>query len=396
MIVAVAAAALVVACALVIALGMVNARRLAAVRGEEEARRLAAAADEQAAEAELRSSRLEQVLGSIPSGVVIVDERGEVVLRNAVAEEYASARHSEALVSAELEELVSEAMAGRQGSRIVELFGPPRRTLVVRALPLRSELGVGALGIIEDISELRHLEAVRRDFVANISHELRTPVGALGLLAETLVTEEDPHVTARLASRIGVEAFRVSRTIDELLELSRVESGEVADRSAVPVGVVLAEAIERIRPAADQLGMVIRASEPSPHLAVLGDRLQLVSAVYNLLDNAVKYSEASSEVEVRAGADGTQVSIAVEDQGMGIPARDIDRVFERFYRVDQGRSRDSGGTGLGLAIVRHVVGNHGGEVRVESRLGEGSTFTLLLPLAGRAEAETSVEGGLDG
>ncbi len=395
MIVAVAASALVAVCALA-ALVVVNGRRSAAAREQEEARRLVTASQARAAEAEIHGSRLAQALDSIPSGVVVVDETGAVVLRNAVAQDFASARHSEALVGAELDELVSDAMRSRRGSRTIDLFGPPRRTLVLTALPLPSERGVGALGIIEDISELRHLEAVRRDFVANISHELRTPVGALGLLAETLVSEDDPEVAARLATRIGVEAFRVSRTIDELLELSRMESGEVPDRSAVPVEQVLQEAVERIRPAADQLGTAIRLGEVPVRLAVLGDRLQLVSAVYNLLDNAVKYSDGSSVVEVRVADEGASVSIAVEDHGIGIPARDIDRVFERFYRVDQGRSRDTGGTGLGLAIVRHVVGNHEGEVRVDSRLGEGSTFTLVLPQATGIATEERAEGETGG
>jgi two-component system sensor histidine kinase SenX3 len=201
------------------------------------------------------------------------------------------------------------------------------------------------------------------------------------LLAETFLNEDDPDITQRLAERIVQESFRVGRTIEDLLELSRIESGELPRREPVPVHLVVAEAIERIRPAAEQAGIDLVIREPARLLAVIGDRRQLVSAIYNLLDNAVKYSDEGSSVDVFARTDGSEVSISVRDHGIGIPARDLERVFERFYRVDQARSRQTGGTGLGLAIVRHVVQNHDGSVRVESRPGEGSTFTLCLPAA---------------
>src|SRR5205085_3179217 len=266
----------------------------------------------------------------------------------------------------------------------LDLFGPPRRTLVVTATALDDERRtVGALAIIDDVSERRRLEAVRRDFVANISHELKTPIGALGLLAETLLAEDDPDVSRRLAERMLTEAFRVGRTIDDLLALSRIEAEEAPTREPVPVHLVVAEAVERMRPAAEQQGIDVHVAEARRNITMLGDRRQLVSAIYNLLDNAVKYSESGSTVDVRVSvsADGTRVAIDVEDHGIGIPTRDHERIFERFYRVDRGRSRDTGGTGLGLAIVRHVARAHGGEVSVHSREGEGSTFTLYMPLA---------------
>jgi two-component system, OmpR family, sensor histidine kinase SenX3 len=326
-------------------------------------------------------SRLERALDAIPQGVVIADEQGGLVFRNEVAEAFSTARHADALVQAAVDELIESATKGEVGHRVLDLFGPPRRTLVITVTPLPSVHGLGALAVIEDISERRRLEAIRRDFVANISHELKTPVGALGLLAETLALEDDPEVRQRLADRIESEAQRVGRTIDDLLELSRIESGEMPHREPVPVHLVLAEAAERIRPAAEQAEIGVVVHEPSRRLAVFGDRRQLVSAVYNLLDNAVKYSDPGATVDVRATTNGREVDIAVQDRGIGIPAGDLERVFERFYRVDQARSRQTGGTGLGLAIVRHVVNNHEGSARVESRLGEGSTFTLCLPTA---------------
>ncbi|MCU0267350.1 MAG: ATP-binding protein [Acidimicrobiales bacterium] len=326
-------------------------------------------------------ARLEQALEAIPQGVVIAADDGAVLYRNHGAQAYVDARHAEALVEAAVTEQLARARRGRADTQVLDLYGPPRRTLVVSSVPMPTAGRVGALAVIEDITERRRLEEVRRDFVANISHELKSPIGALSLLAETLVDEEDLDVTRRLAERLQAEAARVGRTVDDLLELSRIESSELPTSDLVPVHLVVAEAVSRIRPAAEQAGIDLEVQEPNRRLAVLGDRRQLISALYNLLENAVKYSEPASSVEVRATTDGTVVEIAVVDHGIGIPARDLERVFERFYRVDQARSRKTGGTGLGLAIVRHVANNHRGEVTVSSRLGEGSTFALRLPTA---------------
>ncbi|MGK2949995.1 MAG: sensor histidine kinase, partial [Acidimicrobiales bacterium] len=293
----------------------------------------------------------------------------------------------------ELAELASSDPTIDIAPRTVDLFGPPRRTVVLSALRLQ-EAGrpLGVLVVIDDVTDRRRLEAVRRDFVANISHELKTPVGALGLLAETLLAEDDPAVAQRLAGRLLTEAFRVGRTIDDLLELSRIEADEHGGRDDVPVHLFIAEAVDRMRPGAEQKDISIEVDEPTTRLKVAGDRRQLVSAVYNLLDNAVKYSDEGSTVRVRARTDGRRVAISVEDHGIGIPRRDLERVFERFYRVDRARSRETGGTGLGLAIVRHVANNHAGEVEVDSREGEGSTFTLRLPVGSGPVAVTSEAG----
>ena len=344
-------------------------------------------------DASVAEARLAHALEAIPQGVVIADESGTVTYRNAAATAFSSARHGEAIVAAAVGELLDEAIGGKVGKRTLDLFGPPRRTLLLSAVPLDDHRRtVGALVIIDDVSERRRLEAVRRDFVANISHELKTPVGALGLLAETLLGEDDDAVSRRLAERMLHEAFRVGRTIDDLLELSRIEAEEAPTREPVPVHLVLAEAVERIRPAAEQQGIAIRVVEPRKSLTIVGDRRQFVSALYNLLDNAVKYSDRGSPVEVRVAvaSDGGRVAVDVKDHGIGIPARDIERIFERFYRVDRARSRETGGTGLGLAIVRHVASNHAGEVRVASQEGEGSTFTLVLP-AGPGALQSSAD-----
>ena len=273
--------------------------------------------------------------------------------------------------------------APRRKGRL-ELYGPPRRTIVVRTQSIdNGQRALGMIAVIDDVSERRRLEEVRRDFVANVSHELKTPMGAIGLLAETLLEETEPEIANRLADRIHTEAFRISRIIDDLLDLSRIESEEAPPREPVLVNLVMAEAAERVRAAADQRNVEVKLEEPSPPVAVLGDRRQLTSAVYNLLENAVKFSYEGGIVHLSGSVEDNDVTIAVADRGIGIPARDLERIFERFYRVDHGRSRSTGGTGLGLSIVRHVAQNHRGRVDVESREGEGTTFTLHLPLQGR-------------
>jgi two-component system sensor histidine kinase SenX3 len=340
-----------------------------------------------AVDAASRATALHAALDATPLGVIIGDRTGAVIYRNPAAALFLDARHGEALVEVAIRELIGDAVRGERTSRSLELFGPPRRVLEVQAVPLGDQTtGPGGLIVVEDVSDRHRLEAVRRDFVANISHELKTPVGALGLLAETLLGEDDPEVTQPLAERMVVEAFRVNRTLDDLLELSRIEAGEASVRQPVLVEQVLEGAADRIRPAATLRSIEV-VVEPGPAgLTVLGDRRQLVSAVFNLLDNAVKYSEPDRTVTLRSSAltapDGSAwAELAVVDQGMGIPASDLERVFERFYRVDRARSRGTGGTGLGLAIVRHVAGNHHGEVSVESQEGVGSTFRLRLPAA---------------
>ena len=338
-------------------------------------------------------NRLAWALGAIANGVVIFDDRGGIVYRNDPAASFLAARHSDALVEEAITTMATDALQGRPAERELELFGPPRRVLNVRAVPLESATRPsGVLVVVEDTSERRRLENVRRDFVANISHELKTPVGALALLAETLLDEDDPVVAKRLVERLTTEAFRVGNTIDDLLELSRLEVATGLATDEVPVSSFLAAATDRVLPAAEQRAIEIAVEEPPARLAVVGDRRQLVSAVTNLLDNAVKYSEPGSSIDVRARTDGAWVDVTVRDHGIGIPRRDLERIFERFYRVDRARSRETGGTGLGLAIVRHVASNHRGEVRVESREGVGSTFTLRLPARSGPVAATKEAG----
>ena len=340
------------------------------------------------ADAAVASLRLIRALDAIPQGVVICDEHGEVVFENEVGGGFSRARHGDALVAAAIDDLLAVATAGSAASRTIELYGPPRRTLVIDAYPLASRSVTtpgGALAVIADVSERRRLEQVRRDFVANISHELKTPVGALALLAETLLDADDDRDRDRLAHRMLDEAHRVGNTIDDLLSLSRIEADQATEWDEVELGTVIAEAAARAASAAEQRAISIeRPTTPIP--SVRGDSRQLVSALFNLLDNAVKYSDPGSVVTVAVRRIGNWVELSVADNGPGIPERDRERIFERFYRVDRARSRETGGTGLGLAIVRHVATNHGGVVTVDSLEGEGSKFTLRLPASPAGEA----------
>nr|WP_208407037.1 ATP-binding protein [Amycolatopsis granulosa] len=232
-----------------------------------------------------------------------------------------------------------------------------------------------------DHSEAARLEAVRRDFVANVSHELKTPVGAIALLAEAVLdAAEDVTEVRRFGGKILHESTRLGTLVSELIALSRLQGAErLPDLNVVEVDAVVREALGRTRLSAESREIQITTDEPSG-LLIEGDRTLLVTALSNLLDNAVNYSQPGSPVTISRRLSGGMVEIAVTDRGIGIAEEDQQRVFERFYRADKARSRATGGTGLGLAIVKHVAANHGGDVKLWSRPGTGSTFTLRIPM----------------
>ena len=329
-----------------------------------------------ASEARSGQALMEQALAAVPQGVVVGDDQAAVVFQNAPAAELLRGAPARDAVRA----LLEKAADGVSDTVTVDLDGPPAKTLHLMSQPLHDEQRtLGGVVVIDDHSQRNRHESARREFVDNIGQELKRPVGALGLLAETLAAEKDPVVVARLSRRLHNEAQRVSRVVDDLTLLSRMDADEHPAPEPVAVHLIVAQAAERVRAAAQEKDMTVNFGEPAQRLTVLGDRRQLVAAVYNLLDNAVKYSPARSVVEVRGRPDGDRVELSVRDSGIGIPEEDLEHIFERFYRVDSARSKNLGGTGLGLAIVRHVVGNHRGEVRVESHEGKGSTFVLRLP-----------------
>ena len=338
----------------------------------------AVAATDQAsfAASQVRADRLQAALDAMPYGLIVADQLGQVLVRNHASDRAGADAHNEVLVQAAVQYNLRSAIRGEERSQTVELYGPPRRVVVVRAQPLGSD---GAMVTIEDVTERARLDAVRTDFVANISHELKTPIGALAVLAETLIEETDPSVISRLADRTVNEAHRVAKIIDDLLELSRIELSGDLIVSPCDVALLVVEAASRNSFAAKQNQVSVTASEIPRGLSVNADHAQLASALGNLVDNAVKYSDTGATVDVFAYPDQLGVTFVVADSGIGIPFHDLDRIFERFYRVDRARSRGTGGTGLGLSIVRHVANNHGGTITVESHEGEGSTFRLYIP-----------------
>ena len=329
----------------------------------------------------------ESALAGAGFGMLVVDVRGDITFANPIARQYIGARHGSAVAEARIRDLLGEvARTGSEQSLALELYTPNRRYLGLHALPLDGEDGADGQGVVlylEDLSERRRVESMRRDFVANASHELKTPLGALRVLAETLAGTEDEEVRERLSGRVQDESVRLSRLVDDILNLALVE-GAASDLSRVSIEEVIDEALRDVALLSKSKGIDVRTAVEDNGLAVAGDRTQLVSAFSNLLENAIKYTavgrrEDDIPVLVRASRDNGEVVIVFEDHGIGIPEQHQHRVFERFYRVDRARSRATGGTGLGLSIVRHVVENHGGKIDLVSAPGVGSRFIVRLP-----------------
>ena len=327
-------------------------------------------------------------LDALPSGVVIADADGTILFKNAAARSISGVRHVDVLVDEAVDAMVRSAVKSESQHRRFDTAGSPSRSFDIRTKKINNDRIVAT---VEDVTEQSRIDTVRTDFVANLSHELKTPIGGIAALADTMIGETDPQVIERLTARIVDESYRLSRIVDDLLDLSRIEFGGADDWEPVTVSDVINEVVARAQHEAVRTGVSIEAKN-QPGVRVLGDRMQLVSALQNLVFNAIKYSGDGKKVIVDVQATTELVSIAVIDQGIGIAAKDHQRVFERFYRVDRARSRTTGGSGLGLSIVRHVVSNHGGTVSVVSEEGRGSTFTVVLPREMSSAVEPAVVG----
>ncbi|WP_312881356.1 sensor histidine kinase [Actinomadura alba] len=324
------------------------------------------------------------VLSVLSSSAVVVDAEDRVLRASSAARAFGMVSGDRLVV----DELLAMARLVRRDGEIREIeiqLGSTRgrrdgRWFAVRVAPLGTHGLV--LVLAEDLTEMRRVEAIRRDFVANVSHELKTPVGALSLLAETVEgAADDPEAVRRFASRMQQESVRLTNLVHDLITLARVQGDEpLPQLKPVRLDEVAAEAMDRCRLKAGAKNIEL-AIGGCDGLEVRGDDELLVTALRNLVDNAVAYSPENTRVVIATRrADPGHVEVSVTDQGIGIPDADLERIFERFYRVDPARSRQTGGTGLGLAIVKHVATKHGGEVSVWSREGSGSTFTLRLPL----------------
>ncbi|MDJ0953544.1 MAG: ATP-binding protein [Acidimicrobiia bacterium] len=343
------------------------------------------------------AERLEAALEVSHVGIVIVDEDGTEVFANQAATSYATGRAGDAVVGIRLRELLVEvADTGVPQEQQIEVFTPSQRTIRLRAMPLLiGDRPAGTIAFTDDLTPASRVDTIRRDFVANASHELKTPLGALRLLAEALVTTTDRDAQMSLSERIQSEATRMTRLVEDILDLSLIEEHQSV-RGVVDLCDVVDDSLRQAQLASEALGVPIEVKCES--VEVLGDHRRLVSAVANLLENAITYTSAKGAesiepVSVRGFRDEQKAIIEVEDHGIGIAARHQTRIFERFYRVDKGRSRASGGTGLGLAIVRHVVQNHWGDVEVESVPGRGSTFRITLPARESESAERTDSRG---
>ncbi|GAB2974830.1 sensor histidine kinase [Nocardioides montaniterrae] len=319
------------------------------------------------------------VLSVLRSSAVLVDERDAVVKASAPA--YAMGLVSGTqLQFGVLADLIGEVRRDGQ-IRETELLVPrrsgPDRHVTARVAPLGSRL---VLALVEDRTRERQVEAIRRDFVANVSHELKTPVGAIRLLAEAVQdATDDPDAVRNFAHRMINEGDRLSRLIQQIIELSRLQGDDPVDSpETVSIDEVIASAVDASTTNAGGKDIELIA-EGEHGLKVLGREKLVVAAISNLVANAVAYSDPGSRVVVTRQSVADGVEISVIDQGIGIPEDEVKRIFERFYRVDPARHRSTGGTGLGLSIVKHVAATHGGDVRVWSAPGHGSTFTLTLP-----------------
>jgi two-component system phosphate regulon sensor histidine kinase PhoR len=350
--------------------------------------------------------RLNAILGSMTEGVLVLDARQRITLANPSVRRVLGlpvldTRGPPTLLDLQrlpaLHALAEEGLKGQRQTEEISLLGG--RQVLVRAAPLSASTGEqGALLVFYDLTEIRRLEAVRRDFVANASHELRTPLAAIRGYAETLLDGalRDPARAQEFLGIIHHHAERLAALLDDLLSLSRLEAGsQPLAHESVPLGSVAQRALDLVQPKAGARGVALHISI-APEMAVMGDPGAVEQILVNLLDNAVKYSPGAGAVRLKAehirelqvpGARAEsepirqQIRVLVEDTGVGIEARHLSRLFERFYRVDSGRSRDQGGTGLGLSIVKHLTQAMGGKVGVESEVGRGSTFWFELPAA---------------
>lgn len=321
----------------------------------------------------------EAVLSVLSSSVILIDSSDTVVKASAPAHALGLIHEDRLAIEPlmDLVRLVRRDGQVREQEFTLEMRRTAPRQVLARVAPLNSRLIVV---LADDRTHERRLESIRRDFVANVSHELKTPIGALQLLAEAVgEARDDPEAVTRFSARMHTESERLTRLVQQIIDLSRLQQDVLSeDSSMLKVGDLISEACEHSHTDAERKSIEI-ASQVEADIYIHGDRAQIHAAVSNLVENAVTYSPEDSKVSVTARSIDDEVHITVTDHGIGIPEQEIDRIFERFYRVDPARARATGGTGLGLSIVKHVAASNGGRVTVWSEPGQGSSFTLILP-----------------
>jgi len=349
---------------------------------------------ERLAELNLSKSRLEAVFLSMFEGVMVVDSKGAILLMNQalkalliVKDEPTGKKPIEVVRNIEIQEIADCALKQECDVRACEIsvFTPDEKVLSIHAAPVVREGNVeGAVLVFHDITNLRRLEKIRQDFVANVSHELRTPISSIKGYTETLIEGalEDKENAKDFLKIIHSDSDRLARLVDDLLDLSKIESGKLkmALRSC-KIKPLIERVVLRLNKQAKDKSISVKVDVPKEIPLVYADEARIAQVLLNLIDNAIKYNHHAGTVTISAKAKDKFVQVDISDTGVGIPERDLPRLFERFYRVDKARSRELGGTGLGLSIVKHIVSAHHGEVWVQSILGRGSTFSFTLPKA---------------
>ena len=326
------------------------------------------------------SAELRQVLGLMQTGALLVGPHDEILVVNEPGETMGLVRGTRVGFTELLDVVRAVRTSGIPYDGVVvrqRQPGAEALELTVRVSPMEDE---DVLIFAVDESAAKRVDAVRRDFVANISHELKTPIGAISVLSEAVeVAKDDPEAVERFALRLQRETARLAELTNQIIDLSRLQTeNPMLEHHVVDLSEVIDEAVSRSRERAAQREVSVIVARTT-EVRVLGDRWQLADAVANLVQNAISYSDERARVTISLALDGDVAEVKVSDNGIGIRPEDQDRIFERFFRVDYGRSRESGGTGLGLSIVRHIAVSHGGDIRVWSVPGQGSTFTLSLP-----------------
>lgn len=332
-------------------------------------------------EADEASSLRDRVLSTLDESILLVGRSGVIAYTNQAARElFGDPGDVGGLTPRALRVAVEAALAGRVRYDVDFARGRPKTEFSANVIPIEGEMVVA---VVRDITESKRVEAMRRDFVADASHELKTPVAAISAGTETIlraIEDGDQEAVARFAGQVDRTAARLARLVSDLLDLSRLES-EPSEVELISIDRLVADEVRMATPEAKQRSIeLVLHTDP---VNVAANRRELALAVRNLLTNALRFTESDGLVRVDVGREGGWAVVVVKDTGLGIPIRDLPRIFERFYRVDSARARDTGGTGLGLAIIKHVVDRHGGSVDVESELGKGSKFTIRLPVADR-------------
>jgi two-component system phosphate regulon sensor histidine kinase PhoR len=339
-------------------------------------------------------SRLEAVFLSMFDGIMIVDTEGSIMLMNQALKEFLNVdgeplgkRPLEIIRNIDVHEVLNKTLHMDKGvySKEITVFVPDEKILLVHATPIiRNNKTEGVVLVFHDITNLRRLEKVRQDFVANVSHELRTPMTSIKGYAETLLEGalDDKENARDFLKIIYADSDRLARLIEDILDLSKIESGKmkmVLKPCALKpiIEKVVSSLSKQIQEKAIQVSIQVVEDVPQ----VVADEVRMSQVFFNLVDNAVKYSEQEGRVDISVRVKGSSIVVEIKDTGIGIPEQDLSRVFERFYRVDKARSREQGGTGLGLSIVKHIMQAHKGEISVQSTLGQGSTFTLSIPIS---------------